>query len=115
MPLLKLETNVALSADKQDSLLAALSRTVAHVIGKPEQYVMVAYSHTPMLMSGRKGEAALVDVRSIGGLSNVVNQKLTQQISQILKAELGAAPERIYLCFTDVSPENWGWNGDTFA
>ncbi len=41
MPLLKLETTVALADDKKKALLAALSKIVAGTIGKPEQYVMV--------------------------------------------------------------------------
>ena len=44
MPLLKLETTVALSEDKRQALLASLSKTVAETIGKPQQYVMVTAS-----------------------------------------------------------------------
>src|SRR6185369_9114016 len=39
MPLLKLETNVALVDDKRQALLGMLSKIVAETIGKPEQYV----------------------------------------------------------------------------
>jgi hypothetical protein len=37
MALLKLETNVALSADTRKSLLETLSKIVAETIGKPEK------------------------------------------------------------------------------
>ena len=40
MPLLKLETNVALSEEKKKSLLPALSKIVAETLGKPEDYVV---------------------------------------------------------------------------
>jgi phenylpyruvate tautomerase len=80
MPLLKLETTVVLSEDKRKALLASLSKTVAETIGKPEQYVMVTVGQAAMLMSGNPGHAAFVDVRSIGGLTNDVNRKLSQKV-----------------------------------
>jgi phenylpyruvate tautomerase PptA (4-oxalocrotonate tautomerase family) len=115
MPLLKLETTVALTDEKRKSLLAALSKAVATTIGKPEQYVMVTVSQVAAVMSAKPGDAAFVDIRSIGGLSGDVNRKLSQQVCKLLNDSLGLAPDRIYLNFTDVDPANWGWNGSTFG
>ena len=115
MPLLKLETTVPLPEEKGKPLLAALSKAVAATIGKPEQYVMVTASQSAMLMSGKGGEAAFVDLRSIGGLGGNVNQPLAQKICAQLKESIGVPPDRVYLNFTDVSAGNWGWNGDTFG
>ena len=115
MPLLKLETTVALADDKKQALLASLSKIVAGTIGKPEQYVMVVVSPAAILMSGKPGPAAFVDLRSIGGLGGSVNQQLAQKVGGLLKESLGVPPDRIYLNFTDVPAGNWGWNGDTFG
>jgi phenylpyruvate tautomerase len=115
MPLLKLETTVVLSEDKQKSLLASLSKAVAGTIGKPEQYVMVNVGQAAILMSGKPGDAAFVDIRSIGGLTDGVNRKLTQQVCQLLHDSLGVPPDRVYVNFTDVDAGNWGWNGSTFG
>ena len=115
MPLLKLETTVPLSEEKGKPLLAALSKTVAGTIGKPEQYAMVAASQSAMLMSGKGGEAAFVDIRSIGDLNGGTNRKLSQQICKLLKDSLGIPSDRVYLNFTDVDAGNWGWNGSTFG
>ena len=115
MPLLQLETTVVLSEDKRQALLASLSKTVAETIGKPEQYVMVAASQAAMQMSGNPGEAALVDIRSIGGLTGGVNRKLSQKVCQLLHDALGIPPNRIYLNFTDVEAGHWGWNGSTLG
>src|ERR1017187_9441912 len=97
MPLLRLETTFVLSEDKRQALLAALSKTVAETIGKPEQYVMVSASQATMQMSGTPGDAALVDVRSIGGLTGDVNRKLSQKVCKLLSDSLGVPPNRIYL------------------
>jgi phenylpyruvate tautomerase PptA (4-oxalocrotonate tautomerase family) len=115
MPLLKLETTVVLSEDKRQALLASLSKTVAEIIGKPQQYVMVAASQSAMQMSGSPGDAAFVDVRSIGGLTDGVNRKLSQKVCQLLSDSLGVPQNRIYLNFTDVQAGRWGWNGSTFG
>jgi phenylpyruvate tautomerase len=115
MPLLKLETTVALADDKKQALLASLSQIVAGTIGKPEQYVMVIASPAAILMSGKPGAAAFVDLRSIGGLGGDVNRQLSQKIGGLLQKSLGVPADRIYLNFTDVSAGDWGWNGDTFG
>ena len=115
MPLLRLETSVALPEDKRKALLASLSKAVAETIGKPEQYVMVTASQVATLMSGKPGDGAFVDLRSIGGLSDEVNRKLSQQVCKLLKDSLGISPDRVYLNFTDVEASNWGWNGSTFG
>ena len=115
MPLLKLETNVALPEDQKKSLLTALSKIVATTIGKPEVYVMVTMSNSAMQMAGVQGSAAFVDIRSIGGLSHEVNRKLSKEICQLLKDSISVPPGRVYLNFTDVPGANWGANSSTFA
>lgn len=115
MPLLKLETTVALSDEKRTALLSPLSKIVAETIGKPEQYVLVSVSPAAMLMSGKPGPAAFVDLRSIGGLGSQVNQQLSRKICALLKDSLGIPPDRVYLNFTEVEAANWGWNGNTFG
>ena len=115
MPLLRLETTVVLTDDKRKALLASLSKIVAETIGKPEQYVMVTISPAAILMSGKPGDAALVDVRSIGGLSGDVNRRLSQKVCRLLNESLGVPQERIYLNFTKVEAGNWGWKGTTFG
>lgn len=115
MPLLKLETTVALADETKGALLAALSKIIAGTIGKPEQYVMVVISPAAILLSGKPGDAAFVDIRSIGGLNGDVNRQLAQKIGSALKESLGVPPDRVYLNFTDVPASNWGWNGDTFG
>lgn len=115
MPLLKLETTVALSDDKRKSLLASLSKAIAAATGKPEQYVMVTISQSAILMSGKPGDAAFVDIRGIGGLSGEVNRKLSQQVCKLLTDFVGVQSDRIYLNFAEIDAGNWGWNGNTFG
>ena len=76
---------------------------------------MVTVGQAAMVMSAKPGDAAFVEIRSIGGLSSDVNRKLSQQVCKLLADSLGVPPERVYLNFTDVEAGNWGWNGSTFG
>lgn len=115
MPLLVLQTSVRLSNQQRHDLLAPLSKIVAECIGKPERYVMVAVGEAAMLMGGAEGPAAHADVRSIGGLNREVNRKLSERVCALLQEQLDIPPDRVYLGFTSVGAENWGWNGGTFG
>ncbi len=115
MPLLKLETTVVLTDDKRQTLLASLSKLMAETTGKPEQYVMVTADQSAILMSGKSGDAAFVDIRGIGGLSTEVNRQLSQKVCRLLNDTLGVPSNRIYLNFTELEAPNWGWNGNTFG
>ena len=68
-----------------------------------------------MQMSANSGDAAFVDIRSIGGLTDDVNRRLSQNVCKLLNDALGVPPNRIYLNFTDVQASHWGWNGSTFG
>ena len=115
MPLLKLETTVPLSEEHAAALLRDLSRTVAQVLSKPEDYVMVSLQPAKMIMAGKEGDSVFVDLRSIGGLSGQVNRQLAQAQCKVAGQFLSVPPERVYITFTDVDAGNWGWNGRTFG
>lgn len=115
MPLLKLETTVAMTDAQRQQLLGSLSKIMADTIGKPEQYVMVSINPAAMVMSGKPGDAAFVDIRSIGGLTGEVNRELSKRICALLTETLKAPPNRVYLNFSDIEAGNWGWNGSTFG
>ncbi len=115
MPLLNLLTSAPLDDERSGPLAASLSKLVASAIDKPERYVMVALGGRAMAMSGGMEPSAFADLRSIGGLTADVKRKLSAGICALLQESLRVPPERVYLNFTDVPPEDWGWNGSTFA
>ena len=114
MPLIKLQISIPLSDEKQEELLVSMSKIIAESIGKPEQYVMASIEAGSIIMSGKYGDAAFADVRSIGGLNGNVNKRISQKLCSLLDESLGISANRVYINFTDVSAVNWGWNGNTF-
>jgi phenylpyruvate tautomerase len=115
MPLVKIETTVVPTPEKRDEVLATLSRIAAETIGKPEQYVMVTITPAAMLMSGKSGDAAFIEIRSIGGLNGTVTTALSQKISAFLGQSLQISQDRIFLNFVEFEGGNWGWNGETLG
>jgi len=115
MPLIKLQISVPVSNEKQEELLASISKIIAESIGKPEQYVMASIEGGLIMMSGKREAAAFADVRSIGGLNGNVNKQISQKLCSLLDESLGISANRVYMNFTDVSAVNWGWNGSTFG
>ncbi len=115
MPLLKIETSAALSGETTEKVLAEASRIVARILQKPEQYMMVSLSPAAMLFSAQEGPAAFCDLRSIGVLSPERCATLSAELCAFLSTSLGVDPARVYLNFTEVEAERWGWNGTTFG
>ena len=115
MPLLKLQTSVAVPEARKDSLLKACSKIVAEATGKPEAYVMVMLDAGAGCLNGKAEPVAVADVRGIGGLKKEVNQRLTAALCDLLLKELKIAPDHVYATFTDVPASNWGWNKTTFG
>ena len=113
MPLLRIETNVALPADP-DAVTARLSTAVAEWLNKPEGYVMVALGHNPhMRFGGSTAPLAYCELKSIG-LPEGLTRELSRKLCDALQAELGVEPARVYIEFADAPRHFWGTNGTTF-
>ena len=115
MPFLKITSSVELPSDKRDQFLAAVSKAVAEVTGKPEHFTMVALESGAILFGGKAGPGAFVDVRAIGGLTPQVNAKISAQVCALLQKWLNVPGDRVYLTFIDVPATHWGHKGATFG
>ncbi len=111
MPLIKIESAKEIPSD----VLDGLSKIAAETIGKPETYVMVSATKAELMMSGAAGNAAFVEIKSIGGLTHAVCEKLSAKICDLLNEKLGIPTDRIYLNFTDVPASQWGFDGSLFG
>ncbi|XP_008464236.1 uncharacterized protein LOC103502167 isoform X3 [Cucumis melo] len=115
MPCLNISTNVSLEGIDTSSVLSEASSTVAKIIGKPENYVMIVLKGSvPMSFGGNEQPAAYGELVSIGGLNPDVNKKLSGAIATILETKLSVPKSRFFLKFYDTKGSNFGWNGSTF-
>ena len=114
MPLLKIQTNVAIDNQKSQPLLKNASQRIAKALNKPEQYMMVSLeADRPMMFAGTSEPTAFVELRAIG-LPTGKTAELSRLLCEWVESELGVAQQRIYINFADVPASLWGWNGETF-
>src|SRR5690554_1373934 len=114
MPLLRIQTNVDVPAERRGALLAAASRATATVLGKPEAYVMVTLEPgATMLFAGTDAPLAYLELKSIG-LPEDRTRDISAKLCDLVEAHLGIPKSRIYLEFASAAAHMWGWNGETF-
>ena len=114
MPLLKIQTNQTVDADRQKTLITRASQAVADMLGKPERYVMVSIEHNPaMLFGGSDAPLAYLELKSIG-LPESRTAEFSKALAGLLADELGLPADRIYIEFADAPRAMWGWDGGTF-
>jgi len=114
MPLLRIQTNTPLDAEKKQALAAAGSRAVADMLGKPERYVMVSVEENPaMLFAGSDEPLAYLELKSIG-LPGNRTAEFSAGLAALLGEHLALPADRIYIEFADAARNMWGWNGATF-
>lgn len=107
--------NIQATQEIPSDVISALSKITAATIGKPETYVMVSAIKADLKMSGSEGNAAFVEVKSIGGLGHDVCEKLSAEICELLKTKTGTPPDRVYLNFSEVPAAEWGWRSSLFG
>lgn len=114
MPYISIETNQSIDETVADKFASKVSAFASEIIGKPEQWVMVAIKPgTMMVYNGSHDPVAFVELKSIG-LPEEKCTDFSRQICDFLSTELGIPPERVYIEFKDLQRALFGWNGKTF-
>jgi len=114
MPYLKLHTSQTIEAQAESKILTALSQGVAEILGKSENYVMIALeSGKPMRFAGDSAPCAYVELKSLG-LPEDQTSRFSSSLCRLIEAETGVSQARIYIEFASPARQMWGWNGQTF-
>ena len=114
MPLFEVRTNQKPSKEEIAVIASELSHVCSNILRKSEDYVMVNIQVDQMLLfAGTDEPAAFGELRSIN-LPIEETTPLAALICSFLSERLDVPENRIYLSFTDVDRNNWGWNGKTF-
>ena len=114
MPLIRITTNQAASAEAQSAFLRQASAATAAMLGKPESYVMAIFNEQPqILFAGSAEPAAYVELKSLG-LPQSSTADYSSQLCGLILEGLGIPPERTYIEFSAPERHMWGWSGRTF-
>ena len=115
MPCLQVRTNVKLTDEQKQKICLDLSKIVARLTGKPEHYVMVMVQECPMSFGGSTDPCVFMDLRSIGCISRAKNKEHSAALTKYFTDEYKVPGERVYISFSNVKGEDWGYGGDTFG
>ncbi len=114
MPVLDIRTNVAVPADRRAAVVADASQQVAHLLGKPEKYVMVLLEDGLTLsFGGDMAPAAFVQLLSLG-LPEDQTPAFSAAVCAWLGEALGLPADRVYIAFGAPPRHMFGFNGGTF-
>ncbi|MBR0510823.1 MAG: hypothetical protein IJJ85_11965 [Clostridia bacterium] len=114
MPYIKLATTAKVDDAKADALKTEFGKAIESFPGKTEQWLMVniAPEQNMWFRGDNSADTAMVDVDLLGSISRGASEKMTAALCEILRAELGISPDRVYVKYTGFS--DWGWNGGNF-
>jgi len=113
MPFIQVNTS-SKSVLEDDALLQNdISKMVAELTGKSEDYVMtMIQSDIKMTFAGSDEPSCFIKVKSIGSLSP---SSMSKSLCELIASKTNISTSRIYIEFTDVKASNWGFNGTTFG
>ena len=99
--------------ENDDSLQKDVSKMIADLTGKPENYVMTMIQRdTKMTFAGSDEPCCFIKVQSIGALNP---SSMSKALCDLIASKTNINTNRIYIGFFDVKASNWGFNGSTFG
>ena len=106
--------NVSTSAKIEDKkkLLEEISILVSSLTNKSKRFVMAKLEDNLVMYFASESPSCYLEIKSIGSINPHV---MTKPLCDFVYEKIGIPIDKIYICFEDVSPSMWGWNGKTFG
>ena len=111
MPFIKINTSSKSVVENDDLLQKNISKMVAELTGKPENYVMTMIQEdSQMTFAGTDEPCCFIKLKSIGSL---IPSSMSKSLCELIASKTNIKPNRIYIEFTDIKASNWGYNNST--
>ena len=112
MPFIQIHTS-SQSLVENDLLQKEISKMVADLTRKPEDYVMtMIQSNSQMTFAGSNEPCCFIQLKSIGSLSP---SSMSKSLCELIASKTNIEMNRIYIEFIDVKASHWGFNSTTFG
>ncbi len=112
MPFIQINTSSKSEVDS-DFLQKEISKKIADLTGKSENYVMtMIQSNTQMSFAGSDEPCCFIKVKSIGSLNPSL---MSKSLCELIASKTNIKANRIYVEFIDVKASHWGYNSSTFG
>ena len=113
MPFIQVNTSSKSVVENEYLLQKDISKLVADLTGKPENYVMTLIKlDNRMTFAGSDEPCCFIQVKSIGSLNP---SSMSRSLCDLIASKTNININRVYIEFTDVKSSNWGFNGSTFG
>ena len=113
MPFIQVNTSTKTVVENDDLLQKDISKMVADLTGKSENYVMTMVQRDiKMTFAGSDEPCCFIKVKSIGSLTP---SSMSKSLCELIASNTNIKINRIYIEFIDVKATNWGFNGSTFG
>ena len=113
MPFIQINTSSKSVVENDDSLQKDISKMIADLTGKPEDYVMtILKTNVQMTFAGSDEPCCLIKLKSIGSIKP---SSMSKSLCKLISSQTNIKTNRIYLEFIDVKASNWGFNSSTFG
>ncbi|KAL8129425.1 hypothetical protein V2J09_018580 [Rumex salicifolius] len=104
MPALYISTNLNLEGVDLDPIFAQTTQSLASIIGRPADKVMVIVKGSVELsFGGSKDPGAFAELLSMGGIDKAVKKKLISTVGSILHDHLSIPPSRFFCNVVDLN------------
>ena len=110
MPYINISTTA--KVDNKKKLLEEISILISSLTNKSKRFVMAKLDDNCHLYFDNDTPSCFVEIKSIGSLNP---SEMAKPISDFVYKKMGIPIDRIYICFEDVPPSLWAWNGKTFG
>ncbi len=113
MPFIQINISSKSVVENDDVLQKNISKIVAELTGKSENYVMTMLQRdTKMTFAGSDKPCCFIKVKSIGSLTP---STMSKSLCELIASKTNIDSDRIYIEFIDVKASNWGFNSSTFG
>tara|TARA_Y100001968_G_scaffold44607_1_gene34721 strand:- start:332 stop:673 length:342 start_codon:yes stop_codon:yes gene_type:complete len=113
MPFIQINTSSKSVLENEELLQQDISKLVADLTGKPENYVMTMIQlDNRMTFAGSTEPCCFIKLKSIGSLNPSF---MSGPLCELIASKTNINIDRIYIEFVDVKASNWGFNGSTFS
>ena len=113
MPFIQINTSSKSVVENDDLLQKDISKMIAVLTGKPENYVMTMIQRdAKMTFAGSDEPCCFIKVKSIGSLAPA---SMSKCLCELIASKTNINTNRIYIEFIDVEASHWGFNSSTFG
>ena len=113
MPFIQINTSSKSVVENEGLLQQSVSKLVADLTGKPENYVMTMIQlDNNMTFAGSDEPCCFMKIKSIGSLNP---SSMSKPLCELIASRTNINTNRVYIEFVDVKASNWGFNGSTFG